>query len=470
MSWYEVTRYGLREHFASKVENIDSPVYNWVPWSADAGVHPANAVRAGTDTDGADIYVGRAQHYGEMLPLKFVPKRRVAYVSKDGIEFFKPHFEVLTGLGFTWVPNTNGDIPKGAVFVGKTTHGEPMYIGRGRLEGSVTPGKIIKSHGCLYVPFGGYEQATSNYEFLVDGGKSQKQSVGGNWVRASSKGPVPPGALQAGYDSDGSPIYLGRVFRYGQVLPAKVMPRKQMCHTGDQGLEFEMTEYDALCCANVSWVPFRGVFPLNAIECGRDQYGEKLYFGRGHFSGSLTPGKVLEESKVLKIPYNFKEYTLREFDILVDNNNPTTRCAQSLNWQPSTNDSPLPKGAIIGGYDKDGAPTYVGRVTYQGNQLPAKIIPRRKMCRTSYKGKEIDMSSYEALCNTRASWVPFAGTIPPKAIVCGRTMWGETVYIGRGYHKGAMIPGRIMEHQRVLMVPFEWNEITLSDFEILVEN
>lgn len=158
---------------------------------------------------------------------------------------------------------------------------------------------------------------------------AQKQSVGGHWVSAQSNGRVPPGALLAGKDSDGAAIYLGRVYRFGLHLPAKVIPSKRMCHTGDEGLEFEMTEYEALCNANVSWVPFRGVYPLNAIECGRDRYGEKLYFGRGRYEGSLTPGKILECSKILKIPYGFKEIVLHEFDILVDNSLPTTKCSQA---------------------------------------------------------------------------------------------------------------------------------------------
>ncbi|KXJ68452.1 hypothetical protein RP20_CCG003439 [Aedes albopictus] len=443
--------------------------HTWVQWSADAAVQPPNAVRAGADHDGSPIYVGRASHYGDMLPAKVIPLRRVAYVTYNGLELSKPHFEVLCGLGFTWVPCENGNLPKGAVLCGKTAYGEELYIGRAHHNGSVTPGKIISSHGCLYIGFDGVEHAHPKYEVLVNSRESQKQSVGGHWVSAQSNGRVPPGALLAGKDSDGASIYLGRVYRFGLHLPAKVIPSKRMCHTGDEGLEFEMTEYEALCNANVSWVPFRGVYPLNAIECGRDRYGEKLYFGRGYYEGSLTPGKILECSKILKIPYLFKEIVLREFDILVDNSLPTTRCIQALDWQPSDKNSSVPRGAVLAGYDKDGSPIFVGRVTYQGNQLPAKVIPRKKLCHTSHKGREIEMTSYEALCNSRVAWVPFSGTIPAKAVVCGRTMWGETVYIGRGHHKGSLTPGKVLEHERVLKIPFGWNELTISDFEILVE-
>lgn len=140
-----------------------------------------------------------------------------------------------------------------------------------------------------------------------------------------------------------------------------------------------------------------------------------------------------------------------------------------MDWQPSTNKSSVPKGAVLAGYEKDGSPTFVGRVVYQGNQFPAKLVPRRNLCHTCHNGKTIEVESYEALCNARVAWVPFNGSIPAKAVICGRTMWGETVYIGRGYHKGSVTPGKILENEKVLKVPFDWNELTISDSEILVE-
>ncbi|XP_058835418.1 uncharacterized protein LOC131692407 [Topomyia yanbarensis] len=447
----------------------DSPVYNWVEWSVTAGVQPAHAVQAGTDSDGSPIFVGRVNHYGSVLPAKVIPIRRVAYTSSEGIEIFKANIEVLCGLGFTWIPSERGYVPKGAVSCGNSAFGEPVYIGRAHHDGSVTPGKIVPKHGCLYIPYAGYEHAHPQYEVLVDARKSQKQSVGGKWVPAETKGSIPPGALIAGNDSDGTQIYLGRVYRHGLVLPAKVIPRKQMCHTGDEGLEFDMTEYETLCHANVSWVPFRGVYPINAIECGLDRNGEKLYFGRGRYKGSLTPGKILECSKVLKIPFDWKEIPLREFDILVDNSHPTNKCSQTLYWQSSTNKSSVPKGALLAGYESNRSPIYLGRVMFEGNQLPAKVIPRKNICHTGHRGKEHVMSSYEALCNARVSWLPFRGIIPPKAIICGRTQWGEAVYVGRGPYKGSLTPGKILENEKVLRIPFDWNEVAIRDAEILVE-
>jgi hypothetical protein len=108
-----------------------------------------------------------AYHEGDMLPAKVVPKRQECYVSYDGYEIEKSHFEYLIGTGFNWTLASHGHVPAGAVSSGKTANGEPLYVGRARYEGNFTPGKIHPSHGCLYIPYGGYEHSIKYYEVLV---------------------------------------------------------------------------------------------------------------------------------------------------------------------------------------------------------------------------------------------------------------------------------------------------------------
>lgn len=43
---------------------------------------PKDAVVGGRDTDGSLIYVGRAQHEGDLLPCKVLPSKQVGYVCK----------------------------------------------------------------------------------------------------------------------------------------------------------------------------------------------------------------------------------------------------------------------------------------------------------------------------------------------------------------------------------------------------
>lgn len=69
---------------------------------------PENAVTGGRDSDGSQIYVGRAFHAGDMLPAKVIPDKGVAYVSHNGEEHPKDNFDVseTTNIFHT----TNGSI------------------------------------------------------------------------------------------------------------------------------------------------------------------------------------------------------------------------------------------------------------------------------------------------------------------------------------------------------------------------
>lgn len=46
----------------------------------------------------------------------------------------------------------------------------------------------------------------------------------------SSYLPLPPGAVYAGADSDGSELYVGRCHHNGDLIPCKVIPSKQVAY------------------------------------------------------------------------------------------------------------------------------------------------------------------------------------------------------------------------------------------------
>lgn len=74
----------------------------------------------------------------------------------------------MRGRGFEWVQSVDGTIPEGAFEAGFCKGGEPLFVGRTNFQGSLTPGKIHRSHGSLYIPFGGREHSfQSNFEVLV---------------------------------------------------------------------------------------------------------------------------------------------------------------------------------------------------------------------------------------------------------------------------------------------------------------
>lgn len=131
---------------------------------------PANAVVAGHDADGSPIYVGRAFYEGDNIPVKICPAHQAAYLAYGGREVPVTNYEVLIGLGFTWVSSGGGQVPGSAVATGTQSDGEPLYVGRAHFQGSLTPGKVQASHSCLYLPFGGVEHSVADYEVLVQKG------------------------------------------------------------------------------------------------------------------------------------------------------------------------------------------------------------------------------------------------------------------------------------------------------------
>lgn len=136
----------------------------------------------------------------------------------------------------------------------------------------------------------------------------------------SSHSPLPEGAINAGHDSDGAPIYVGRAYHEGEQLIAKVIPSKQVGYVCTNGQEIPKYNYEILCNGNVSWVPTSyGSVPPNALAGGRTASGETLYVGRAHWQGSLTPGKVHPSHGTLYIPYGGAEVPIKSYEILIEN-------------------------------------------------------------------------------------------------------------------------------------------------------
>lgn len=271
---------------------------------------PQNAVYAGQDTDGDPIYVGRASHAGDHIPCKLIPNKQAAFIAYDGQEIPKNSFEVLCGTDFTWVPSSGGSVVQNALVGGRTINGEPLYIGRAHYAGSLTPGKIHTSHGCLYFSYGGKEISMRQYEVLVSNPRT--------WIRCQIGGPLPPNLVHAGQDSDGHVIYVGRAYHQGDQIPAKVIPSKRAAYISYNGEEISVHEYELLCGHGYTWVgSANGHVPAGAVPAGKTLGGETLYIGRGHCEGSLTPGKVHPSHFCLYIPYGGTERKLNQYEVLV---------------------------------------------------------------------------------------------------------------------------------------------------------
>ncbi|XP_068083287.1 natterin-4 isoform X2 [Anabrus simplex] len=130
-----------------------------------AGQIPPTAVVGGYDNE--QLYVGRANHGGALLPGKVVPSHGACYVAWGGYEHRKENYQVLCGCQAMWVPCAGGEVPSDALPSGETEDGEPLFVGRVQHNGTMTLGKVQESHRVCYIPYGGQEIAYSQYEVLV---------------------------------------------------------------------------------------------------------------------------------------------------------------------------------------------------------------------------------------------------------------------------------------------------------------
>lgn len=79
--------------------------------------------------------------------------------------------------------------------------------------------------------------------YPVAGGNGQQ---GFTWLQSSAHAGIPPNAVYAGNDADGSPIYVGRAFHEGDQLPAKVIPSKQVAYIAYNGQEIAKHHYEVI--------------------------------------------------------------------------------------------------------------------------------------------------------------------------------------------------------------------------------
>uniref|UniRef100_T1IXB6 Uncharacterized protein n=1 Tax=Strigamia maritima TaxID=126957 RepID=T1IXB6_STRMM len=288
---------------------------HWVQGS-HGNVSP-QAVQAGHD--GGPLYVGRAHHDGDLIPGKIQPGHGTCYISHGGNEISKPNYEVLINSGqwqMQWLPSSNGQVPSGAIQGGRTSNGEPLYIGRVNHNGTLTIGKIHPSHGCIYIPYDGREHSNRNYEVLVC---SSKYKRAGKWEH-SNDGGVPDNAVQAGWDVSDT-IYVGRAHHEGEVIPGKVVPSHGCCYVAFGGEEHKKSQYEVLCnpCnCSLEWVGASdGAVPNGALQGGVTDDGENLFIGRTQHEGTLTVGKVHPSHGCLYIPFGGGEHNYEHYEVLV---------------------------------------------------------------------------------------------------------------------------------------------------------
>lgn len=136
------------------------------------------------------------------------------------------------------------------------------------------------------------------------------------WVQATG-GTIPDGAAVAGYEQDGSPLFIARAEYNGGVHPGKIRNEFQAANIPYGGNEVKVNPYQVLVGPTKWEAAENGEIPLGAIVAGREADGSPLYVARAEYAGGLHPGKVRPEFGAANIPYGGKEVKVSCYEVLV---------------------------------------------------------------------------------------------------------------------------------------------------------
>ena len=139
----------------------------------------------------------------------------------------------------SWQRSSDGLVPTDAVLGGKSSEGEPLYIGRTYHEGGLIPGKIVPSHGALLIPIGGLEVSCLDYECLAMPASSFE------WV-AVENGDVTANAVLGGTSSEGETLFVGRAYCEGDLIVGKIQPSHRCLYIAYGGEEVAISSYEVL--------------------------------------------------------------------------------------------------------------------------------------------------------------------------------------------------------------------------------
>jgi hypothetical protein len=268
-------------------------------------------------------------------------------------------------------------------------------------------------------------------------------------------GSLPPWATPAGWEADGSPLYIARAPFNGGVQVGKVNPARPGAYISWGGTENTVPAFEVYCGTG-RWVPGTAAsVPPRAIAGGREADGTPLYIIRAPFQGSMVPGKFNPAFRKGYLPWGGKEVEIASFEILVQD------------WTPIAGVRP-PAGTPPLGAEANGAPLYVIRAHVGNAVVPGKLNPANGKGYVGYGGREVELTSgMEAFLGTGV-WVAAAdGEIPFGAIGAGVDDGGSPLFIVRAGWQGGTHLGTISAATGRASIPYGGQEVEVVAYEVL---
>ena len=139
----------------------------------------------------------------------------------------------------------------------------------------------------------------------------------GHLCLSMQNGSIPPLTLPAGYEGDGTPLYIARAWHENGLHIGKVRTEFKAAHIPYDGKVVHKASYDVYV-GPLRWSRASdGAIPTGAIVAGHEADGEPLYVARAEIEKGVHIGKVRREFGAALIPYGDKEIPLTPYEILI---------------------------------------------------------------------------------------------------------------------------------------------------------
>ena len=141
----------------------------------------------------------------------------------------------------------------------------------------------------------------------------------GLWI-VGQTGKIPDGAVKAGEELDGTPLFIARAKFDGGVQPGKVSHLLKKVHFGysDQEKTSKIFEIYVGTC---KWKQCKdGYIPDNALVAGYEANGKRLFVARALCDYGLHIGKIRSGFNGANISFDGREQTMPLYDVLVKEN------------------------------------------------------------------------------------------------------------------------------------------------------
>ncbi|TDG51302.1 hypothetical protein AWZ03_002389 [Drosophila navojoa] len=143
------------------------------------------------------------------------------------------------------------------------------------------------------------------------------------------------------------------------------------------------------------------------------------------------------------------------------------------NWIKGNLSIPLTSNVIVGGFDPYGYRTYIGRVAYGTNILPARVVAETGYAYFNTDKLSNKLVDYQLLTSSPRfdyEWIrSFDGNYENGAVAVGTTHWNERVFICRAKADGGLLMGTLFLSQKNCIIKNEDLPLRQFDkYEILV--